>query len=110
LLPGLRIFSLLPAAIRSRLAWMLEYSPFFIRLALPAPHACLGSFCRAFSLGDYTCHPGAKRLLAASVSFGLWVRGGSLQVAASSSIVLGSTFCRQACAFRHRQLLAATNC
>lgn len=30
LLPGLRIFSPLPAAIRLRLALMLEYKPFFL--------------------------------------------------------------------------------
>ena len=60
LLPGLRMRSLLPAAIRSRLAWMLEYSPFFIRLALPAPHACLGPFCWAFSLGYDASHPSTE--------------------------------------------------
>ena len=63
-------------------------------LALPASHACLGSFCWAFSLGDYTCHTSAERLLAASVSFGLWVWCRSLEVAASRLIVLGASLGR----------------
>jgi hypothetical protein len=84
-------------------------SRYFIRLALPSPHACLSPFCWAFSFSNYTSHASAKAFLASSVSLSLGTRRRSLEIAACSAIVLSATLGRQPCAPRRRQLLASTN-